>query len=278
MSDSIIVGVTDAPSSRYAVDWAVARAATRGQDVVLFTIVGGAVGAVGEDEVLERALAAAQAAADAEAARVGASGVAVTTRVARGNPTTELIEASEDAALLVIGSDHRAHGKGRNGPHGPHVVAGSRCPVVVVPDVDTEGRHGIVVGVDGSDVSGKAIAFAAAEASRLGEPLIAVSAWSPVVIPGDFTMYPEMYVTDLESSTRALVDGMLEDVRAAYPQLEIETRVEEGDPSTVVNDIAATARMTVVGTHGRTGFTRFLLGSTSAQVLEHLATVTAVVR
>jgi nucleotide-binding universal stress UspA family protein len=278
MSDSIIVGVTRAPSSRRAVDWAVDRAVTHGQDVVLFTVVGGAIGAVGEEEVLAQALHAAEALVSAEADRVRAAGIAVTTRVTHGNPTAVLVEASAEAALLVIGSDHRADGRGRSGPHGPHVVAAARCPVVVVPDLDTDGRRGIVVGVDGSDVSRTAVDFAAAEALRLGEPLIAVSAWAPVVISGDFTMYPEMYVSDLESSTGALVDRMLEDVRAAHPELVVETRVEEGDPATVVNDIAADARMTVVGTHGRTGLTRFFLGSTSEQVLARLATVTAVVR
>ncbi|MEN2740539.1 universal stress protein [Microbacterium sp. X-17] len=277
MSDSIVVGVTGTPAARRAVDWAVARAASRGQDVVLLTVVGGAIGAVGEAEVLATAVAAAESVVAAEADRVRAEGVTVTARASHGNPTTELIDAAKDAALLVIASEPREHGR-RNGPHGPHVVAGARCTVVVVPDVDIEGRHGIVVGIDGSDVSKKAIEFAAAEADRLGEPLIAVSAWSPVVVPGDLTMYPDMYVADLESATKGLVEGMTEGIRATYPDLEIVTRVEDGDPASVINDIAATARLAVVGTHGRTGFTRFLLGSTSEQVLQHLVTVTAVVR
>jgi nucleotide-binding universal stress UspA family protein len=277
VSDSIIVGVTQTPASRRAVDWAVARAAALGNEVVLLTVVGGAIGAVGEDEVLARAVEAAQAFVSAEADRVRATGVTVTARASHGNPTTALVDASEGAALLVLASEAREHGR-RNGPHGPHVVAGARCPVVVVPDVDTADRRGVAVGVDGSDVSKDAIAFAAAEASRLGEPLIAVAAWSPVVVPGDFTMYPDMYMTDLEASAKGLVEAMTEDVRAAHPELEIVARVEEGDPAAVVNDVAATARMAVVGTHGRTGFSRFLLGSTSEQVLQHAATVTAVVR
>ncbi len=265
------------PAARHAVDWAVSRAAATGQKLVLFTVVGGAIGAVGEDAVLAQALEAAEQFVAGEAQRAREVGVEVATRVAHGNPTAALIEASADADLLVIASDRRDRGH-HSGPHGPHVVAGAHCPVVVVPDIDTAGRHGVVVGVDGSDVSAAAVRFAAAEAARLGEPLIAVSAWSPVIIQGDFTMYPEMYVNDLESSTQALVDGMVADVRAAYPQLEIQTRAEEGDPAGVVNDAAADALLAVVGTHGRTGLTRFLLGSTSEQVLHHLATVTAVVR
>jgi nucleotide-binding universal stress UspA family protein len=277
MSGSIVVGVTGTPAARRAVDWAAARAASLGEDLVLLTVVGGAIGAVGEAEVLERAVEAAQSVVSAEADRVRAEGVRVTTRATHGNPTAELVDASQDAGLLVIASEARENGR-HNGPHGPHVVAGAQCAVVVVPDIDLADRQGVVVGVDGSDVSRAAVAFAAAEAARLGEPLIAVSAWSPVVVPGDFTMYPDMYVADLEASTRGLLDAMTEDVRAEHPGLEIVTRAVEGDAASVVNDAAATARLTVVGTHGRTGFTRFLLGSTSEQILQHLATVTAVVR
>ena len=40
MSDSIIVGVTDAESSQRAVDWAAARARRGGEPLVLFSVVG----------------------------------------------------------------------------------------------------------------------------------------------------------------------------------------------------------------------------------------------
>ncbi|RZI88178.1 MAG: universal stress protein, partial [Microbacterium sp.] len=46
----------------------------------------------------------------------------------------------------------------------------------------------------------------------------------------------------------------------------------------VLNELAASARLTVVGTHGRGAVARFLLGSISQEVLSRLASVTAVVR
>ena len=51
----------------------------------------------------------------------------------------------------------------------------AHCPVVVVPDIDLAGRRGVIVGVDGSAVSGKLIDFAAAEAARTGDPLTVVA-------------------------------------------------------------------------------------------------------
>ncbi|GAA1707369.1 universal stress protein [Microbacterium sediminicola] len=276
--DPIVVGVTNRPVSHRAIAWAAARAQSTGVPLELISVVGGAVGAVGEDEVLRRAL-------DAEAAFIAGRsdaladvGVRVTSRVTHGNPTKELVDASAHASLLVIGSDHTGSHDRRRGPHGTRIVAGAHCPVVVVPDMDVTGRTGIVVGVDGSEVSELALRFAAAEAARAGESLTVVSAWMPVTYTGDMNPYPDIYLTDLQSTTEAFAESMVDEIRGDYPDLEIRIHVDEGDPASVINEVAATARLTVVGSHGRTGLARFLLGSVSTQVLDHLTTVTAAVR
>ncbi len=277
MSDLIIVGVTDRQASRRAIEWAADRARAGGQPVELMSVIGGAVGAAGEDGVLSDAVAGATARLEQVAAELAASGVATRVRVQTGNPTAVLVDASADAALLVIGGEPHAHN--RRGQHGSRIAAGAHCPVVVVPSVaDDTPRHGVVVGVDGSDVSDAAIEFAAVEAERLGEPLRVVSAWMPVAIPGDFGVYPDVYLSDLEEITRGVVDDVVERVTAAHPALHVEGRVGEGDPASVVVEAASTAVLVVVGSHGRGGFARFLLGSVSEEVVAHLPAVTAVVR
>ena len=178
----------------------------------------------------------------------------------------------------LLGSDHTGGTEKHRGPHGTRIVAGAHCPVVVVPDVDTTGRTGVVVGVDGSEVSHAALAFAAAEAARFAEPLTVVSTWMPVVYTGDIAPYPDMYLTDLQGTTEAFAQSMADEVRKDHPNLEIVVHVDEGDPAAVITEVAASARLAVVGTHGRTGLARFLLGSVSTQVLDHLTTVTAAVR
>lgn len=277
-STTIVVGATSKPGSRRAIEWAVARAASTGARLELLSVIGGAVGAVGEQEVVQRAVDYEEAFLRNEAASLSARGIDVTVRVTHGNPTKELVEASADAALLVIGSDHKGGADKHRGPHGTRIVAGAHCPVVVVPDIDTTGRTGVVVGVDGSEVSHAALAFAAAEASRFAEPLTVVSTWMPVVYTGDIAPYPDMYLTDLQGTTEAFAQSMADEVRKDHPHLEIVVHVDEGDPATVIAEVAASARLAVVGTHGRTGFARFLLGSVSTQVLDHLTTVTAAVR
>lgn len=275
---TIVVGATSKPGSRRAIDWAVAYASSTGARLELISVIGGAVGAVGEHEVVQRAVDAEESFLRGEAEALRARGVDAAVRVTHGNPTKELVDASEDAALLVIGSDHTGGADRHRGPHGTRIVAGAHCPVVVVPDIDTTGRTGVVVGVDGSEVSHAALAFAAVEASRYGEPLTVVSTWMPVVYTGDIAPYPDMYLTDLQGTTEAFAQSMADEVRKDHPHLEIVVHVDEGDPAAVITEVAASARLAVVGTHGRTGFARFLLGSVSTQVLEHLTTVTAAVR
>lgn len=281
MSQKIVVGVTEASSSRRAVAWAVARASARRQSVELLSVVGGAIGTIGEGAVLEAALAATKEHLDEEAARIAAEGVTVTTRVEAGDPVTVLGEASRDAALLVLGSDYRGPGQGpARGSHGIRIAAAAHSPVVVVPDFDLAGdRRGVVVGVDGSPVSEAAIAFAAAEADRLGEPLTAVIVWTPISAPrSSLVVSPQAYRDGMEQTAREALAISLGGLRSRYPGMQIEEAIAEGYPSVIINDLAEGARLAVVGSRGHGVVRRFLLGSISHEVLQRLATVTAVVR
>ena len=279
MRERVVVGVTDTPASQRAVDWAVARAADRGDRVELVSIVGGAVGVVGEGHVVDEALQLTQRLLDRAGERVRARGVLAETRVGRGKPVEQLIEASKGAALLVIGSDYRGPGTGpARGPHGLRITAGAHCPVAVVPDRDLAGRSGVIVGVDGSEVSEAAIAFAAAEADRMGEPLTAVGAWSPVAVPFEMRSYPEGYLENMQKLTEEALAISIAGIPRQFPDLDVRRIVERGHPETVISRLAEQARLTVIGSHGRGPVARFLLGSTGEQVLARLATVTVIVR
>jgi len=279
MNEKIIVGVTGAAVARRAVEWAAERAQGRRASVELISVVGGAVGVVGEGAVVDQALEDAQLTLDREAERLRARGVTVQTRVERGNPVGRLVHASTSADLLVIGSDHRGPGAGqRRGLHGIRIVAGAHCPVVVIPDIDLAGRHGVVVGVDGSALSERAIEFAAAEADRSGDRLTAVNAWMPVPLPSGMGAYPADYLANMQTLAEETLAVALAGVSQNHPDLEIHRVVERGHPETVITRLAETARLTVVGSRGRGAIARFLLGSTSQEVLRSLVTATAIVR
>ncbi len=280
MTERIVVGLTDAPGSRRALDWAVDRAVSRGGRLELVAVVGTAVGIAGEVAVIDEALRRTEGLLAQEADRVRARGVLVETRIARGSPVERLIESSAGAALLVIGSDYRGPTSGpARGPHGIRISAGARCPVAVVPDVDPGERSGVVVGSDGSEVSELAIAFAASEADRFGEPLTVIGTWSPVPLPFGMRAYPDHYMENMQKLTEEELAISVAGLAQTYPDVEVRRVIERTTrPDLVINRLAAHARLAVIGSHGRGRIARFLLGSTSQQVLSRLATTTVVVR
>ncbi|GAA5035692.1 universal stress protein [Microbacterium fluvii] len=269
----IFVGVTDADASRRAVDWAAQRAVDLGARLVLVSVA---------PEAPDPAeISPAFIVIEAERQRVEAefAGVECDVLALHGNPVAELVEASKHADLLVIGDAE----PGRHwGDHGRHIVSSAHVTVAVVPDVDLAGRAGVVVGIDGSEVTERALAFAASEAERRGEPLIAVGAWMPVIVDdtaglGGFG-YIDATPIDLQQPTTALVAEALAPVRAAHPELEIDERIIEGDPATMLAHAAENAALLVVGTHGRGTLARLFLGSVSDAVLTSPVTPTLAVR
>lgn len=279
MPESILVGVVDTHASREAVEWAARRAYDRSGRLTLISIVGGAVGAVGEGEMLREALALTAAMLAREATRLQSRGLTVDTRVGRGDPVGELIEASIVCDLLVIGSDHRGPSKGdRRGLHGVRIAAGAHSPVAVVPDIDLTNRSGVVVGIDGSADSERAISFAAEEADRAGDVLTAVTTWTTVPLPVGMHGYPSTYLSGMQQAAEETLAIALAGIGQQYPDLVVHRVVERGTPGRRISDRAAKARLAVVGSHGRGAIARFLLGSTSEEVLSRLATATVVVR
>jgi nucleotide-binding universal stress UspA family protein len=106
------------------------------------------------------------------------SGVPVTSEIVDASTAPALIAAGEDALMIVVGA--RGHGRVTGlllGSVSQHVSRHAPCPVVVVREqADAKARR-IVVGVDGSPSSDKAIGFAFDAASRSDAPLLAIHAW-----------------------------------------------------------------------------------------------------
>src|SRR3546814_4192238 len=96
----------------------------------------------------------------------------------RGTIATELADAGEDADLLVMGVHRASHLRSLLGGMLPlRVTTRARLPVVLVPVAWRPTEGAITVGVDDDSSSEAAVAFAAAEADRLGRPLRLVHAW-----------------------------------------------------------------------------------------------------
>ena len=80
------------------------------------------------------------------------------------------------------------------------------------------------------------------------------------------------------TQAKALVDGTAQRLRAA--RLNVTTAAEEGHPKRKIIDHAAEwhADLIVLGSHGRRGIDRFLLGSVSEAVARHAPCSVEIVR
>lgn len=281
MAEKYIIGVDGSEQSRVALDWGLARAAESGASVELLHVA--------DDSFLSESVAflseAQQAseqmlAAEREyALSTGFTGTITGTAVV-GHPIAEVEEASKRADLVILGAHAGSKLAGSFfGTRAVKIAAVAHCPVAVVP-FETEGdpAPGVVVGVDGSEASQKAVAFAAERASMRGVPLIAVYAWMPPLTPGLEYLWSEELVESQRSAAEEAIAIGTAGLASRYPDLEIERRIVQAPPVAALLQAAENADMIVVGSRGRGGISRLLLGSVSHGVLQALPRTTVVTR
>jgi len=280
----VVVGYDGSPASETAVEWAVAEADLRGRGLTIVhalqpTATAAALGAgIGPGpeflDVLE-AQAHDQLAALAERLRPRD----VKTGVAIGGASGVLLDASDTAELLVVGS--RGRGGFANlilGSVAAQVASHSSCPVVIARSPSPPGATEIVVGIDASPGAIAAVAFAFDEASRHGWSVVAVHAWDQpsydlLVIPAGPIPVPLADVADEEVRLSAVV---LAGFREDYPDVTVQERLIHGPAVGSLLDAANGAAMIVVGTRGHGPAISALIGSVSNGVL-HKARIPVVV-
>ena len=132
---------------------------------------------------------------------------------------------------------------------------------------------GIIVGVDGSDHSRRALDWAMREAVKHHLPLTVMSIHPPAARPATSIYwgvhsYPENSF-DPELA-RAAVQQFVDKVAGEIGQSpEITVSVGTGDVAEELVNASHDADMLVVGSRGGGGFARLLMGSLSSQVVHH---------
>ena len=282
---AIVVGIDGSSASAAALDWAVAEAVRRRRPLHLFSagerLMPGGEAALYDAELVERiadeAIAKAEAVLDAAVARValGAPGLEVTRECSLRPPAAVLVEHSTHANTVVVG--HRGHGVlvgALLGSIAHQVAAHASCPVVVVraPEEHTEPTGGVVVGVDGSEGSEAAVRFAFEEASSRGCDLHVVKAWWTSTAG-----FSKSLKADFQQAERLAVAETLAGWGEKYPDVTVHVTVPMAATVSAVVRASAEAELLVVGTRGRGGFRRLVLGSVSHGVLQHATCPVAVV-
>lgn len=124
--------------------------------------------------------------------------------------------------------------------------------------------HKILVPIDFSDHSLEALRMASIFAAETGATLHLVHVWQPTPPLADGIAWAEVYAEQAEESRR-----QLEEIAPYRLDVNCERHVLAGDPATEIVRLAEeeNADMIVVGTHGRTGITRLVLGSVAEHVM-----------
>src|SRR5215469_4429786 len=136
----------------------------------------------------------------------------------------------------------------------------------------------VVVGVDGSEESLRAVEWAATEANRHGAPLRLVSA--PAMPPRMWASSPAPAgVAKMLGDTprRALAEAITRAGEVA-PDLLIDTDLLTGPPALMVTGTGSGALLLVVGARGAGGFAAMLLGSVSRYAAMHASCPVVVAR
>lgn len=275
----IVVGVDGSDSARDAALWAAAEAARRHVALRLVIAVHlpapgypGGAGLTADFTEELRADAGHQLTTLRSAIQAAQPGLEVGVRVRVGVATPELIEESSDALLMVLGS------RGLGGFPGALVgstavalVAHGHCPVAVIRPGTPDGP--VVVGVDGSPASEAAVAVAFEEASLHGTDLVAVHTWQ------HYGSYPADIDWDVvRQHEQERLAERLAGWQEKYPDVAVRRVVSPDRPVHCLLGQADGARLLVVGSRGRGGFTGMLVGSTSQALVYHAPCPLLVVR
>ena len=135
---------------------------------------------------------------------------------------------------------------------------------------------GILVGVDGSDHSRRALAWAMHEAIQHKIPLTVLYVHPGPVRPATHVYWnmptlPEggLSPEQTRASVQAFVDNVANEIGETVPEITIN--VVTGDPAEELARASRDADLLVVGSRGTGGWGRLIMGSVSSKVTHHAA-------
>lgn len=142
----------------------------------------------------------------------------------------------------------------------------------------------IVVGVDGSDESKEALAWAAEQARLTGAKLRAVHAWSiPALAMPSMSLEPASFPSsdDIDAFKESAQRALDEETAAVVPEgsgIDVEKVLVQEFPAQALVRESESAQLLVVGSRGHGGFKGMLLGSVSQHCVHHAKCPVVIVR
>ncbi len=225
---------------------------------------------VGTHNMREEREQAVQDRLDRAAAAALAEGVPSTLHLVYGQEPQQAIvntAAELEADLIVLGRrGTRGLARSMVGHATAYVAGHAPCNVLVVPRAAGLWRQRILLATDGSAHSAAAGEAAVAVARQCGLPVSVVSATT--------RSHGEARRAEARESVRRKL------ARLNEAGIACSGEVIEGRPDEVVTEAAARegADLIVVGSHGRTGLARLILGSISERIMDQAQCPVMVVR
>jgi nucleotide-binding universal stress UspA family protein len=134
-------------------------------------------------------------------------------------------------------------------------------------EANVKSAHTILVPIDGSDCSRRALEYAEKRASSAGGCLLLVLNVQPAIPPSRFVSR-----SMIAEHQKRCADEALKPARRFLSRRKIKSdiRVQIGDPATTIIALAKSKRCSeiVMGNSGLGGIARLLLGSVAAKVIQ----------
>lgn len=283
MTNQIVVGYDNSPSSTEAVKWAAFEATARRRPLRIIACyevpIAGADAIWLTGDVLSSIQDGTLESAETIKAFIATRypDLEVNVEVTLGPPRASLIEGLERSDILVVGTSNHGGVSGFwFGSTSRWVTRHSPCPVSVVRGVASTGRPDrVVVGVDGSARSDSALVWAADEADLHGVDLVIVHAWEYAYSGVDTHAEQVRDLTQIDAAT--VLDRAAEFARLRCG-VAVKDLLVEGGASTALLDSVRDGDVLVLGAEGRGAIAAGLLGSTVNTVVEQSAVPVVVVR
>lgn len=135
--------------------------------------------------------------------------------------------------------------------------------------------HRILVPVDFSPAATDAFRYALTLAVPLGASIEVVHAWSRV--PGLTSLTEVDVAKEMAANATAQLRTLLEQTEVP-PSVTVSARVVEGEAWRIISELSSFVDLVVMGTHGRTGLDRIIMGSTAERVIRMAACPVLTVR
>ncbi|BCY09296.1 universal stress protein [Actinoplanes sp. L3-i22] len=284
----VVVGIDGSPSSLDAVEMAAGEALLRQAPLHLVhalvwpaslaSVRPASEGAPEPAALIRAHIEAVVAEAKTRAAKE-APDVPVTAEVVDGPAAYVLLQRSRRAALVLIGDRGLGRFEGMlAGTVATQLATYGSSPVVVVKSRPKQDQP-VVVGVDGSARSLRAVEFAADEAALRGAELVAVHVWRTPPVAGAGDMMPLVYDLDrLEAEEGRVLATAVAGVAERHPGLSIRQELLRGPVGPALAARSRRAQLLVVGDRGHGGFVGLLIGSVSQHLIYHAACPIVVIR